>query len=70
MGHQMPTTENAVLTIGASRLREAAHLEELGTLFRTVEPGLGSHVQRRKGTLDGLLPYRYRKWNFAHCLLG
>jgi hypothetical protein len=34
------------------------------------ESGLESHVQRRKGTLDGLLPYRYRKWNFAHRLIG
>jgi hypothetical protein len=44
MGHQIPVTENAVLTSGA------AHLEEMGTLFRAVEPGLGAHVQRSKGT--------------------
>jgi hypothetical protein len=43
MGHQIPATENVVLTSGA------AHLEELRTLFWAVEPGLGCHVQRRKG---------------------
>jgi hypothetical protein len=42
----MPVTENAVLTSGAWQLSVAAHLEEPGTLFQTVEPGLGSHLFR------------------------
>jgi hypothetical protein len=76
MWHQIPATENAVLTSGA------AHLEELWTMFRAVEPGLGSHVHGnaldgRGSWSPGMIPYillhrvmnRERK-NSSKCAVG